>query len=42
MIVNKRIINDGSGNLNSLSSGQVNENGVEEIVKCLQMEKTEF
>ncbi len=34
--------NDGSGNSNSLSSGQVNENGVEEIVKCIQMEKTEF
>ena len=36
------INNDGSGNSNSLSSGQVNENGIEEIVKCIQMEKTDF
>ena len=34
--------NDGSGNSNSNSNGQVNENGIEEIVKCIQMEKTEF
>ena len=31
-----------SGNLNNFSSGQLNENGIEEIVKCNQMEKTEF
>ena len=34
--------NDGSGNSNSISSGQVNENGIEEIVKCIKMENTEF
>ena len=34
--------NNGFGNSNSLSSGQVNENSIEEIVKCIQMEKTEF
>ena len=34
--------NDGSGNSNSISSGHMNENGVEEIVKCNQMEKTDF
>ena len=36
------INNDGSGNSNSISSGQMNENGIEEIVKCNQMEKTDF
>ena len=36
------INNEGSGNSNSISSGQVNENGVEEIAKCVQMEKNEF
>ena len=36
------INNDGSGNSNSISSGQVNENGIEEIVKCVQMEKNDF
>ena len=29
--------NDGSGNSNSISSGHMNENGVEEIVKCNQI-----
>ena len=34
--------NDDSGNSNSLSSSQVNENAVEKIVKCIQMRKIEF
>ena len=34
--------NDGSGNSNSISSGHLNENGIEEIVKCIKMEITEF
>ena len=34
--------NNISGNLNNFSSGQLKENGIEEIVKCNQMEKTEF
>ena len=36
------INNDGSGNSNNISTGHINENGVEEIIKCNQMEKTEF
>ena len=37
--------NDNNNNTdynNSLSSGHLNENGVEEMIKCVQMEKTEF
>ena len=36
---NNNINND---NTNSLSSGHLNEYGVEEMVKCVQIEKTEF
>ena len=38
----QEINNDGSGNSNSMSSVQINENGIEEIVKCIKMEMTEF
>ena len=31
--------NEGSGNSNSISSGQINENGMEEIVKCKNFQK---
>ena len=31
-----------SGNLNSYPTGELNENGIEEIVKCNKMEQTEF
>lgn len=34
--------NYGLGDLNSITSGQLNENGIEEIINCTQMEKTEF
>ena len=34
--------NDSSGNSNNISNAQINENGIEEIVKCIKMEMTEF
>ena len=38
----QEINNDLPGNAIIASSGHLNENGVEEIVKCTQMEKTDF
>ena len=34
--------NNNIDNTNSISSGHLNENGVEEMVRCVQIEKTEF
>ena len=34
--------NNNNDILNSMSSGQINENGVEETVKCVKIEKTDF